>query len=220
MKSVARVSKLAGWATVVILMACTSRTTRESGDPVLIKVAELPEKYHFVPPAVAVNPDGTLVAVRSADNQIKVWNWRHNQVVAKLDLPRGADDSLSTGPIKFSPDGNLLATCHGRGEDNTVVEVWNVPTWTITHRISDSLPGSGCTAVEFTPDGRHLVRLLERFQKLDGPTLVVYRTDNWREVAALRTNPFFGRLLAIRPDGKQLAIGGSGFPLGAKETLI
>jgi WD40 repeat protein len=138
-------------------------------------------------------------------------------VVAKLNLPLGANDSMSSGALKFSPDGNFLASCHGRGEDQTVVVVWEIHTWAIAHRIKDILPGSGCSAVEFTADGKYLVRLLSRSQKFEGPTLVIYRTNDWHEVAALRTNPFFGEVLAIHPDGKFLAIGGTDYPLGAKD---
>lgn len=214
----ARKLRLAVFAIVVLtLTACSARATREYGDAVAHQVGVLSERYRFVPPYVAVSPDGSLVAVRSADNQIKVWNWKRNQIVATLDLPPGANDSLSSGALKFSPDGNLLASCHGRGEDQTVVVVWETHAWTITHRIKDILPGSGCSAVEFTPDGKYLVRLLDRFQNLEGPTLVIYRTDVWREVTALRTNPFFGKVLAIHPDGKLLAVGGNNYPLGAKD---
>lgn len=175
---------------------------------VAMKVAELPERYNINVRALDFSPDGRHLAVRSADQIIHIWDWQNERIVHSLEIAKGANDGLSTEPLRFSPDGHLLAACHSRAAGDIVIRIWRTDTWDIVHDIVDHVGSTGCNAVGFTPDGRWLIRVLERLPNVPGDTLVVYETETWQPGWGMRTVPFYTYTLAISPDGQFMALGG------------
>lgn len=174
---------------------------------VAVKIAELPEQYKITVPALDFSPDGKLLAVRSTYQTINIWDWQEKRIIHSLELAKGAD-SMTTEPLRFSPDGRLLVACHSRGVGHVVVRIWRTDTWGILHDIVDDVPGSGCNAVGFTPDGKWLIRVLDRIPKFPQDALFVYDTSTWQQAWGLQSKYFHSYALAISPDGKLLALGG------------
>ena len=175
---------------------------------VATKVAELPEQYNITVPALDFSPDGKYLAVRSADQTINIWDWRNGRIVHALELAKGANDGLTTEPLRFSPDGSLLVACHSQAKGDVVARIWKTGTWEIAHDIVDHVPGTGCNAIAFTPDGKSLIRVLDRLPEIAGDTLVIHDTNTWLPVWRIRTVPFYTYTLAISPDGRLMALGG------------
>lgn len=98
--------------------------------------------------AVAVSPDGRMLATGSADKTVRLWD-----IVTRSPLGSPLTGHRKTITfIVFSPDSRMLATAGG---DHTV-RLWDVT----THRqLGDPLPAPGDVrpAVACTPDGRTLV---------------------------------------------------------------
>ncbi len=61
--------------------------------------------------SVAFSPDGDMLASKSFDETIKIWNPNTGQLLRTIHTSRG-------GQIAFSPDGNMLAS--GDTEDKVV----------------------------------------------------------------------------------------------------
>lgn len=183
---------------------------------VITKINELPVGFGITSPMLSFSPDGGRVAIRTADNTITVWDWKKNDVIAKLSLPDGANDGGSRA-FQFSPDGKRFATCHTAGQKNGAIEIWNTSTWKIEGEIGLHAAGNGCTAVSFSPDGKHLIRLLQKFQRQAGNTLEIYDTQTWQIQRGIRTNPLDNEVLAISHDGKRMVIGGTLIPLGIQD---
>ena len=176
---------------------------------VATKVAELPEQYKINVHGLDFSLDGNNLAVVSSDEYINIWDWRNSRIVRTVEKMQGASDGLTTEPIQFSPDGRLFVACHERAIGNVVVRIWRTDTWEIVHDIVDNVPGIGCYAIRFTPDGKSLIRVAGRGPILFGDTLVVYDTSTWQPVWGIYTVPFYPKALTISPDGKFVAIGGS-----------
>jgi len=155
------------------------------------------------------SPDGKyLVAAGKNGADIHVWDWQSGRIVRTLVKARGAYTGLTAEPIRYSPDGHLLAACHSLALGDVVVRIWNTDTWEIVRDITDSQKGGGCNAIGFTPDGKSLIRVLDRAPQFSGDTLIIYSTDTWQPVWGLRTVPFQLGALAISPDGRLVALGG------------
>jgi WD40 repeat protein len=94
--------------------------------------------------ALALSPDGAMVAVAYANGPALLWSTRTRRMIATI--PAGA------GCFAFSPDGKTLAMC---GND---VLLWNVLRERVTASfqvVKNSDAGSPA-AVAFSPDGRTL----------------------------------------------------------------
>ena len=174
---------------------------------VAVKVAELPEQYAINVHGLDFSADGKQLAVVSDHEKINVWDWRSERIVRTLEKARGANDGLTTEPIRYSPDGRLLVACHDIAKGNVIIRIWNTETWEIVHDIVD-LNYGGCTAIGFTPDGKSLIGTLIRIPPHPGNSLTIYDTTSWLPVWGLGTFPFYPKALSISPDGNFVAIGG------------
>lgn len=175
---------------------------------VAVNAVELPEQYRINVSGVDFSADGKYLAVVSADENINIWDWKSQRIVRTLEKAQGANGGLTTEPILFSPDGRLFVACHSRAANDIVARVWNTDTWEIVHDIVDRIPGTGCDAMGFTPDGKSFLRLLNRLPEFPQETLVVYDTDSWQPMWRLPLPDLHAQALAISPDGKFIAIGG------------
>jgi WD40 repeat protein len=187
-----------GW--VNSLLGSKGKSMKE----VAVKVAELHEDVEIW--GLDFSLDGKYLAATSPTTlEVQIWDWQNKRIVRTLEKAQGA--GLAT-EIVYSPNGHLLVACHSRAADDIVARIWNTDTWEIVHDIVDHIPGSGCNAIGFTPDGKSLIRVLDRLPDIPGDNLIIYATDTWQPVWGLRTVPFYPKALSISPDGKFVAIGG------------
>lgn len=175
---------------------------------VAVKVAELPEQYNINVDGLDFSLDGNQLAVVSANQTINIWDWQNKRIVQTLQIVSGANLGEGTEPIRYSPDGRFFAVC-GRGIDDIVVRIWDTQTWTVAHDITDPIAGGGCEAIGFTPDGKSLMWMKTLAYGFPEDNLFSYSTETWQQVWGLRTIPFQPSALAISPDGKLIALGGT-----------
>ena len=175
---------------------------------VATEIAQLPEQEPFNVWGLDFSPDGKYLATSSpANHEIHIWDWQTRRIVRTLEKVRhGFASGSASEPIRYSPDGRLLAVCHGRAQGNVVIRIWNTDTGAIVRDIDTSEDNGACEAIGFTPDGKSFVWISYR------PTqnqLMVYSTATWQPVWGLRTVPFYPSTLAISSNGKLIAVGGS-----------
>jgi WD40 repeat protein len=180
-------------------------------------VAIIREEEGITPAALVFSPNEKFLAVRSIHQKINIWDWKNKERLLSLEIPKGANDSLTVTPILFSPDGTKLVACYGAADNKQVVTVWNTSSWKVEQEIVDREYGSGSTVCRFTPDGKYLIRALTRLQRVPGPTLIIYDTKSWLPKIARRTNPFFISDIDVSTDGKTLALIGFVAPTTEKE---
>lgn len=95
--------------------------------------------------ALAVSPDGAVLATGSYDQQIKLWSTKDG---AELRTLRGHNGAIMG--LAFRPDGKLLASASA---DRTV-KLWDVATG--QRRDTLSQPTKDQVAVAWSPDGKRL----------------------------------------------------------------
>lgn len=179
-----------------------------TAENIATKIAELPEEFNIPVSSLDFSLDGKYLAVRSANRKINIWDWQKKHIANTLEIVKGANDGLTTEKLKFSPDGKWLVACHDKGDGSVVARVWRTDTWAIAHDIIDPNPGTGCNAVAFTPDGKSLIRILDRIVDKNLDTFVVYSTETWLPIWGMSTNIYNIFTLAISPDGRFAATGG------------
>ena len=173
---------------------------------VAVEIAQLPEAENFNVWGMDFSPDGKFLAVASPGSyEIHIWDWRRRQIVRKLEkIRQGGSSIMATEPLRYSPDGRLIANCHSRASGGVVVRVWNTETGDVAHDLS--LEIGICRALGFTPDGKSLAWISDRPK---GDQLMVYSTETWQPVWGLNAAPFYPSTLSISPDGASVALGGS-----------
>jgi eukaryotic-like serine/threonine-protein kinase len=96
-------------------------------------------------PALAISPDGRLLATAHLDNHVRLW-----------EIPSGKSKAILKGHVQavmavaFSSDGKTLST----GGDDGKVKLWNVVTE--QEMATFGIPKGGCRSIRFSPDGRSL----------------------------------------------------------------
>lgn len=166
--------------------------------------------------------DGTQLAIKSADETIRILNLANGNTVQVLRKDAGANSALTTTSMRYSPDGKLFLACHERSTKDVIVRIWDANTWKIVHDIVDPVPG-GCAAIAFTPDGQYLLRASARNPLMEGDTLTAYDTKNWRPIWGIRTVPFYPTTMSLSPNGQFAAIGGEyipGAPLPTSSQIL
>ncbi len=129
---------------------------------------------------ITFSPDGDLLASKSSDGALKIWDVHTKQLKHTINTSRG-------GGIAFSPDGNILAS--GGGSDN-VVNLWDPKTGELLRTLKEPL--DNVSSVVFSPDGdiiasgcadgwvrlwnTHTGELLRAFRTIDQVS-IVFRDD-------------------------------------------
>jgi len=140
-------------------------------------------------PRLALSPDGNMLATRSGNNSVKLWNVETGREMAKLD---GAGE---VSCLSFSSDGRTLAAGNLAGE----VQLWKVTT-------GERLVLKGHTGwvwgLAFSPDGRRLAT------GSTDQTVRLWNVSTGKEESKLLGHGSEVWAVAFAPDGQTLATGG------------
>ncbi|MHC4178805.1 MAG: WD40 repeat domain-containing serine/threonine protein kinase [Planctomycetota bacterium] len=136
---------------------------------------------HFQVGSLAFSPDGNMLAVGTSIGQVKLFNSRTGELVKSLDDEKAKLAGKDTpenwkslrramggvGPLAFSPDGSLLATCGisfadfdsagrlgFRGTGPGRLKLWDVQSGRLKHDLAGH--DDHVNAVAFSSDGRLL----------------------------------------------------------------
>ena len=158
---------------------------------------------HPQPTAVAVSPNGRLLALSPGHGKVQLWRLRTLEPLGPPLTGLREQDPLASagGPedLAFSPDGTLLAASGGAG---TAVVVWSLATHQVVERFTPPQgPETHGVGLEFSPDGKTLANG-------DGPdgALLWNLATHRREL--LRIGPGqYVLSLAYSPDGTRLVTG-------------
>jgi WD40 repeat protein len=148
--------------------------------------------------AVAISPDGALVASAGANQTIKLARLADGVTVRDLAGHTGGVESVA-----FSPDGSMLAST----SDDRWLRIWDVASGTLLRSISQGGGNSQQTSVAFHPGGQHVAgdshrRNVVLWSVADGMPV-------W-ESAPTTAGNFYGDIVSIAfsPDGRMVAAAG------------
>jgi WD40 repeat protein len=158
------------------------------------------------------SPAGSSIAVSTfTELPVHVWKWKDKPRIERTLLkPHGTADYLSGDGLRYSPDGKLLAVVHKLARDvdgSGVVRIFNPASGAVVHSIAEPLGGGDRSKIEFSPDGRMLLRLYSNSTKT-GNQFILHRVDTWEAEWGLNILPLSGMSLAVSPHGDMAAIGG------------
>jgi WD40 repeat protein len=88
-----------------------------------------------------------------------------------------------------------------------VVRIFNPASGEVVHSISEPTGGGDRSKIEFSPDGKTLLRLYSNSTKTRNQ-FIVHRVDTWEAVWGLTILPLSGMSLAVSSHGNMAAIGG------------
>jgi WD40 repeat protein len=167
---------------------------------VATKIATLNEEDYIW--GLDFSADGKhLAATPFGPATVHIWDWQGNRLERILERVKGS--KLNNEPVRYSPDGKLLAICHSNGAGSVVARIWNTDTWNVVHDIDEPVRGE-CNAIGFTSDGKLLIRVSQHSES----NLSIYDVATWQAVWGINTQSFVPSTLAISPDNKLVAIGG------------
>jgi WD40 repeat protein/tRNA A-37 threonylcarbamoyl transferase component Bud32 len=139
---------------------------------------------------LAFSPDGAILAARSGDDAVKLWNVQSGKEMRRLD---------HTGEVtclQFSPDGQTVAAGLWDGR----VKLWNV----VTGEPSTRFAGHKTIVwtLAFSPDGKTLAT------GSSDQTLRLWKVATGEELSRLIGHGSEVNAVAFAPDGRTLATGG------------
>jgi WD40 repeat protein/predicted Ser/Thr protein kinase len=145
--------------------------------------------HQWIVTCVAFSPDGTLVVSGGMGGEIRVWDVAKHSCVREFN-----PDAHSLWSVAFTPDGRALMLAGTQG-----VQFWNMETWQMVKKF----PGM---IASLSRDG-NIVAISESspFSSEDTGPVTLW---NWRTGEKLRTFDQSGRVLALSPDGRRLAMAG------------
>lgn len=169
------------------------------------EISELPEKYsQLIVWGLDFSPDDQQLAVGTDDYNVNIWDWKNKHVVRKLLRPSGTGTGLTTNPLRFAPEGHLLAMCLGRSDDPAFVRIWDVSDWSIKRDFPAQVPGF-CAALAFLPREPGLLCVVNN--PSPGDNVFLYKGSAWSGTS-LSLPEFHPASVAISPDGALAAVSG------------
>ncbi|MFE7740712.1 hypothetical protein [Nocardia sp. NPDC057455] len=148
--------------------------------------------------AMALSPDGRILAVGGYDNNTTLWN------IDNLAEPRAVGSPLTdftntVRAIAFSPDGTLLAVT-----GHPAMMLWDIGRPERPRRLGPKPVGqqSATTALAFSPDGRTVAAARDR------DVVLLDVDDVTRSISELAGARQSTMQLMFSPDGRTLATGG------------
>ena len=142
---------------------------------------------------IAFSPDGKLLASAAADRAVKVWD-----VASGTRLYTLSESTDWVYAVAWSPDGRHLAAA---GVDQSI-RVWQVSRRGRSRSFIPSSPTKRRSSqLAYTTDGKTLYSLGE------DRTVKAWDTERMVERKVYDRQPETALRLALRPDGKQLALG-------------
>ncbi|MBC8230309.1 hypothetical protein H8E77_12245 [bacterium] len=173
--------------------------------------------------SIAFSPDGKLLAVgslifRPQQGLISFWNVETQQPVGQIEAHKG-----NVSAIIFSPDGKTLTSA---GSNDLVIRLWDVE----TQQELGVLKGhkGKVSSLAFKPDGKILASG-GRFTELNENTgewesmgeVWLWDMEMQQQVAMLQEHYTDNRVSALTfsPDGKNLAVVGSGGKDNSEDTV-
>jgi WD40 repeat protein len=166
------------------------------------------DKYHvlslsFSPTEVNL-PLGKayVLATAHGDGAVRLWNVATGQQIETRFSYREASPTRHAKQvfsIRFSPDGQLLAT----GSDDCTVKIWDADTGDCLHTLTEHT--KRVWAVRFSPDGKLLATCSG-----DG-TIRLWDVATWTVLQILTGYRDWFFAIEFSPDSQQLAIGNDGY---------
>ncbi len=142
--------------------------------------------------AIALSPNGRLLATANGDHSVKVWDLTKREKIFTL---KGHQDKVWASA--FSIDGKVLAT----GSSDATVRLWGISTGNDLAVLNEHT--KTVKAIAFTPDGRWMLTA--------GEDLTIRRWDvnSHRVVSIIKAHSDTINSLAVSPDGELLVTGSS-----------
>ena len=214
--------------------AISLNLTTRAEDAVLAAMGRVPD---FTVTALAVSPDGNLVAVGTDVGQVKLFHSRTGKLVRSLDdePARRADQKTPDGlkslaralgsarSLAFSPDGSLLAVCGGSFADDPLVSdgtsrsglratgPGRLKVWEVkSGTLKHDLVAFGdANAVAFSPDGTVLGSAGSWLNGSEAGTgVILWNAQTGEKIRTITNNDNQGTWsVAFSPDSQQVAIG-------------
>lgn len=133
--------------------------------------------------ALAISPDGKVVATGGKDTKIKLWSIETAKEIKTMEGHTGCINGLS-----FSPDGKILASA---SEDKSI-KLWSWQDGTVVKTIEGDAPN----AIYYSPDGKLLACETGHL------TIKLWRTESWQDMGGT-----LGFGFDFSPDSKLIAFG-------------
>jgi len=145
--------------------------------------------------AIAMSPDGSLLAAGSWDTNVRVWSTRNGELVRLIsdDLPVAMFD------MAFTPDGKSLAAA---GVDR-MVYFWDTKTWKLARKLTGQ--PEMIHSLAFSGDGRLLATGgFNDIAEKHPVSILVWDVASGKVLQTLSA-PHMVSSVALSPDGKLLA---------------
>jgi WD40 repeat protein len=173
--------------------------------------------------AVAVSPDGRLIATGGNDNFVRVWSAADGTLVKEL-----AGHPRHVYNVAFHPSGTALVS----GDLMGVLKQWEIGSWSLTRELDAKILSKydlvfkadcgGIRAIDFSPDGKlmaagGITEVSNAFAGVGEPAVVLFDWESGKQVKLLKPKEKFqGSVAGVRfhPSGEFL-IGAGGGGAGA-----
>ncbi|MEM7554942.1 MAG: serine/threonine-protein kinase [Cyanobacteria bacterium P01_A01_bin.84] len=150
--------------------------------------------------SIAYSPDGKILASGSWDKTIKLWNSSTGQVIRTF---KGHSDIIIS--IAFSPDGKTIASA---SKDNTI-KLWNTDTGKEIRTLKGHTDKVNSVAFILNNSSNKSLRNTVIVSGSNDNTLKLWNPTTGDIIRTLKEDPGYVYSIAISPDGKVIASGGS-----------